>query len=77
VSIQNKSKRLERLETQAGLTETVGAIIIVGMEPSEGEPHPSGEGFAYMLKGELAGSQLVKEPQETWENFKARVEASQ
>lgn len=75
MSTQSKSKRIERLEAKTGPAETIGAIFVRGMRPTPSGPEPD-SGFAYILEGDLAGSQLVQEPGETWQAFEARVEAS-
>ena len=76
MSIHNKAKRVERLEAKDGPKQMLDAIILQGVRPGSDGPVVEASGSAYVLKGKLAGNQLVKKPGELWHEFEARVKAS-
>ena len=73
MSIQNKTKRIERLEAKEGPKQMLDAIVLQGVRPSPDGPMLGAAGSAFMMKGKLTGSTLVKKPDESWNEFKVRV----
>lgn len=85
MSTHTRLKRVNRLEEDTAAPEhVVNAIFVMPRLTTESDnPEIQAEmlkarnsGFAYILSGPLAGTQVAQEDGESLENFEARVEAS-
>ena len=84
MSTHTRLKRVNRLEDDTAAPEhIVNAVFVMPRLTTESnipEIHAEalkarGTGFAYIMSGPLAGSQVTQEDGESLEDFEARVEA--